>query len=72
MNDSVNDSTNLNDAATGNESSQCIDHYEHYASTEKWLLGVVALPFILVGLMANMMSILIFSHRNMRQQRVNW
>ncbi|VDK53773.1 unnamed protein product, partial [Anisakis simplex] len=34
--------------------------------------GVLALPFIVIGLMANAMSIRIFSHRHMRMQCVNW
>ncbi|KAI3411875.1 hypothetical protein GPALN_001937 [Globodera pallida] len=50
----------------------CEEHYDYYQPTEKWLLGVVALPFILCGLCANGMSVAIFSHRQMRQQSVNW
>uniref|UniRef100_A0A914RWQ0 G-protein coupled receptors family 1 profile domain-containing protein n=1 Tax=Parascaris equorum TaxID=6256 RepID=A0A914RWQ0_PAREQ len=34
--------------------------------------GVLALPFIVIGLMANAMSVRIFSHRQMRIQPVNW
>uniref|UniRef100_A0A915CRU5 G-protein coupled receptors family 1 profile domain-containing protein n=1 Tax=Ditylenchus dipsaci TaxID=166011 RepID=A0A915CRU5_9BILA len=50
----------------------CIEKYDYYEPTEKWLLGIVALPFIVVGLLANAMSVRIFSHRHMRQQSVNW
>ncbi|KAF7624785.1 G_PROTEIN_RECEP_F1_2 domain-containing protein [Meloidogyne graminicola] len=52
--------------------NKCIEHYDYYEYTEKWLLGVFALPFILCGLLANGMSILIFSNRHMRKQSVNW
>uniref|UniRef100_A0A1I8BV47 G_PROTEIN_RECEP_F1_2 domain-containing protein n=1 Tax=Meloidogyne hapla TaxID=6305 RepID=A0A1I8BV47_MELHA len=55
-----------------NSSPVCIERYDYYESTEKWLLGVFALPFILCGLLANGMSILIFSNRHMRKQSVNW
>uniref|UniRef100_A0A914YYZ0 G-protein coupled receptors family 1 profile domain-containing protein n=1 Tax=Panagrolaimus superbus TaxID=310955 RepID=A0A914YYZ0_9BILA len=47
-------------------------NYEFYESTEKWLLGVFALPLIFIGLLSNAMSIIIFSHRYMRQQPINW
>nr|CAD2191922.1 unnamed protein product [Meloidogyne enterolobii] len=57
---------------TINPSPVCIERYDYYESTEKWLLGVFALPFILCGLLANGMSILIFSNRHMRKQSVNW
>ncbi|VDM33728.1 unnamed protein product [Toxocara canis] len=30
------------------------------------------MPFIVIGLMANAMSVRIFSHRQMRMQSVNW
>ncbi|KAH7725493.1 Protein FRPR-19 [Aphelenchoides avenae] len=50
----------------------CVNEYDYYESTEKWLLGVGALPFIIMGLLANAMSVRIFSHRAMRQQSVNW
>uniref|UniRef100_A0A7E4V6C8 G_PROTEIN_RECEP_F1_2 domain-containing protein n=1 Tax=Panagrellus redivivus TaxID=6233 RepID=A0A7E4V6C8_PANRE len=46
--------------------------YEFYEVTEKWLLGLVALPLIFIGLSANAMSIRIFSHRYMRRQPINW
>uniref|UniRef100_A0AC35FGL4 G-protein coupled receptors family 1 profile domain-containing protein n=1 Tax=Panagrolaimus sp. PS1159 TaxID=55785 RepID=A0AC35FGL4_9BILA len=47
-------------------------NYEFYEFTEKWLLGVFALPLIFIGLLSNAMSIIIFSHRYMRQQPINW
>ncbi|KAE9550986.1 hypothetical protein FO519_005801 [Halicephalobus sp. NKZ332] len=47
-------------------------NYEFYGATENWLLGVFALPLIFLGLLANAMSIRIFSHRYMRQQPINW
>uniref|UniRef100_A0A914CX02 G-protein coupled receptors family 1 profile domain-containing protein n=1 Tax=Acrobeloides nanus TaxID=290746 RepID=A0A914CX02_9BILA len=50
----------------------CIEEYDFYKPVEKWLLGVSVLPFIIVGLMANAMSIRIFSHKYMRHQSVNW
>ncbi|KAI6187253.1 FMRFamide receptor [Aphelenchoides besseyi] len=67
MNDIVDsdDSTNTSEVI-------CMENYEHYETTEKWLLGVVALPFICIGLVANALSVLIFSNRHMRVQRVNW
>lgn len=34
--------------------------------------GIFALPFILAGLLANTMSIQIFSHPLMRAQLINW
>uniref|UniRef100_A0AC34QK57 G-protein coupled receptors family 1 profile domain-containing protein n=1 Tax=Panagrolaimus sp. JU765 TaxID=591449 RepID=A0AC34QK57_9BILA len=49
-----------------------ICNYEFYGATENVLLGIVALPLILVGLLANAISIRIFSHRYMRQQPINW
>uniref|UniRef100_A0A1I8AP54 G_PROTEIN_RECEP_F1_2 domain-containing protein n=1 Tax=Steinernema glaseri TaxID=37863 RepID=A0A1I8AP54_9BILA len=54
--------------------ANCTDelHYEYYEETEKWLLGMVALPFICLGLLANAISVLIFSHKHMRQQSINW
>uniref|UniRef100_A0A915CEZ8 G-protein coupled receptors family 1 profile domain-containing protein n=1 Tax=Parascaris univalens TaxID=6257 RepID=A0A915CEZ8_PARUN len=35
-------------------------------------ISVLALPFIVIGLMANAMSVRIFSHRQVRIQPVNW
>ncbi|CAD5218613.1 unnamed protein product [Bursaphelenchus okinawaensis] len=55
-----------------NVTEECVEEYENYEEFEKWLLGVVALPFIMVGLAANFMSLLIFSHKNMRTNMVNW
>uniref|UniRef100_A0A914ZV17 G-protein coupled receptors family 1 profile domain-containing protein n=1 Tax=Parascaris univalens TaxID=6257 RepID=A0A914ZV17_PARUN len=50
----------------------CTEEYDFYEPNEKILLGVLALPFIVIGLMANAMSVRIFSHRQMRIQPVNW
>ncbi|TMS38700.1 hypothetical protein L596_005363 [Steinernema carpocapsae] len=52
--------------------SNCTESYDYYEETEKWLLGLVALPFICMGLLANAMSVRIFSHKHMRQQTINW
>lgn len=50
----------------------CTEDYDFYETTEKFLLGVLALPFIGMGLLANAMSVRIFSHRQMRNQPLNW
>ncbi|VDM97178.1 unnamed protein product [Thelazia callipaeda] len=61
----------------------CTDDYDFYESTEKFLLEIwlsflnalsriLALPFIIIGLIANAVSVRIFSHRQMRYEPLNW
>lgn len=67
--ESLTESTNYSETSNP---SNCTDNYIYYHTTDKWLLGVVILPFIFVGLLANGLSVLIFSHRYMRRQTINW
>ncbi|KAI1713184.1 7 transmembrane receptor (rhodopsin family) domain-containing protein [Ditylenchus destructor] len=68
----INNSSNASTYSDHNGGSDCVEHYDYYQPTEKWLLGIVALPFIVMGLLANAMSVRIFSHRQMRTQPHNW
>ncbi|MFH4976363.1 hypothetical protein AB6A40_003072 [Gnathostoma spinigerum] len=55
-------------------SAECECHmsYQFYDYEETLLLGIITLPVIIFGLIANIISLRIFSHRVMRASSLNW
>ncbi|CAD5226413.1 unnamed protein product [Bursaphelenchus xylophilus] len=56
------------------DSSRCECHtsYQFYEYQERFVLGVVAWGFIVFGIICNLMSVRIFTHRLMYSTCINW
>lgn len=50
----------------------CHPNYDSYGDAEIRVMGFIALPVILFGLFANIISIRIFTHRVMISSSINW
>ena len=55
-----------------NSSCACQTEYNFYEWNERVLLGLLALPIIAFGIVANLTSVRIFTHRLMSSSSINW
>ncbi|CAD6198834.1 unnamed protein product [Caenorhabditis auriculariae] len=55
-----------------NNSCVCHTEYMFYEYMERMLLGLVAVPIIAFGVLANLTSVRIFTHRIMSSSSINW
>ncbi|KAF1759697.1 hypothetical protein GCK72_016164 [Caenorhabditis remanei] len=55
-----------------NVSCACHTEYSSYEPLERIILGLVAVPVIMFGILANVTSMRIFTHRIMSSSSINW
>ncbi|EFO92106.1 hypothetical protein CRE_13708 [Caenorhabditis remanei] len=55
-----------------NASCACHTEYASYEALERIILGLVAVPVIMFGILANVTSMRIFTHRIMSSSSINW
>ncbi|PIC37599.1 hypothetical protein B9Z55_016171 [Caenorhabditis nigoni] len=55
-----------------NTSCVCHTEYASYEGLETLMLGLIAVPIIMFGIMANVTSMRIFTHRIMSSSSINW
>ncbi|CAI5449165.1 unnamed protein product [Caenorhabditis angaria] len=51
---------------------RCDDVYEKYFEAEKLVIGIFVIPIIIFGILANITSVRVFTHRIMASSSINW